>query len=389
MAVENAGILFYTEHRYYGQSLPHNHNSMSLENLKHLNLHQALADLACFIRYQKSHSANLTHSKVILIGGSYSGSMVAWMTQLYPELVTASWASSAPLLAKANFYEYMQFVGNSINLTYGHNCTQRLENGFNHLVKLFNTNKISKLLERLDACASFNASDLLDRISFFNGIGNYFALVVQSYSEYIPALCNTLMSLHSSDELALERFLERLYSGDDKRLREFRCQDFSYKAMLEVFSDVSDRSTGTRAWFYQTCNQFGWYTTTTTTNCSTSASSCMSFGSQVPVWYFEQLCRDTFGPGQTPAALAMGIAEMNAQFGGFEFNQSVVYRELFFTHGELDPWRALGHQLGNQAVIIAGYSHVEDLASVNVRDSVQMNLVKLRIMSFLRRHVAS
>ncbi|XP_064550977.1 putative serine protease K12H4.7 [Drosophila montana] len=384
MAVENAGILFYTEHRYYGQSWPYENDSLSLEHLKHLSLHQALADLAHFIRYQKSHSSNLTHSKVILVGGSYSGSMAAWMTHLYPDLVTASWASSAPLLAKADFYEYMQLVENSLNLSYGHNCTQRIERGLNHLVKLFNTNETTEFLKRLNACPSYNANNLLDRMTFFSGIGNYFALVVQSYSAYIPALCETLMSLHSSDEEALLKFLQLLYL-DDKRLGEYNCLDFSYKSMLQLFSEFSDRSSGIRAWFYQTCNQFGWYTTTSHIN-TTSTSS--TFGREVPLWYFEQLCRDAFGSGQTAAALALGIAQMNAQFGGLSFNQSVRYREVVFTHGELDPWRALGQQRGRQAVVIAGYSHVEDLTSINVRDSVPMNLAKLRVMSFLRRHIA-
>lgn len=82
----------------------HRDKSLSVEQLQHLTVQQALADLAHFIRYQKSSSANLTQSRVILVGGSYSGSMAAWMTQLYPELITASWASSAPLIAKADFY---------------------------------------------------------------------------------------------------------------------------------------------------------------------------------------------------------------------------------------------------------------------------------------------
>jgi len=34
-----------------------------------------------------------------------------------------------------------------------------------------------------------------------------------------------------------------------------------------------------------------------------------------------------------------------------------------------------------------GYSHVEDLASIRITDSVQMNLAKLRVMSFLRSHL--
>lgn len=82
----------------------HRKNPLSWEQLQYLTLEQALADLAHFIRYQKSNSINLSQSKVILVGGSYSGSMAAWMTRLYPDLISASWASSAPLLAKADFY---------------------------------------------------------------------------------------------------------------------------------------------------------------------------------------------------------------------------------------------------------------------------------------------
>ncbi|XP_034488476.1 putative serine protease K12H4.7 [Drosophila innubila] len=376
MAVENGGMLFYTEHRYYGQSWPHENNSLSVKDLTHLSLEQALADLAHFIRDQKSRNPKLTHSKVVLIGGSYSGSMVAWMTQLYPELFSASWASSAPLMAKSDFYEYMQLVNNSIQLSYGRNCTERLEKGLSHLVELFNSNKTTELLKKLNACENYNANDELDRISFFNGIGNYLALIVQSYRAYIPSLCHKLMTMQSSEEKALQRLLEQLYAADKL------CQDFSYQSMLQLFGEHTDQSTGTRAWFYQTCNQFGWYTTTIWANNS-------SFGGQVPLWYFQRLCRDAFGPGQKPNKLEAGIAQLNEQFGGLDFNQKERYRQVIFTHGQLDPWRAMGQQVGNQAIVLPGYSHVEDLASINVRDTVPMNLAKLRVMSFLRRHMAA
>ncbi|XP_034112359.2 putative serine protease K12H4.7 [Drosophila albomicans] len=378
MAVENGGMLYYTEHRYYGQSWPHENNSLTVAQLQHLSLEQALADLAYFIRYQKSHNPHLNHSKVILIGGSYSGSMATWMTQLYPELIAASWASSAPLLAKADFHEYMKLVSSSLQLSYGHNCTERLEMGLQHLVELFKANETESLLKALNACGNFNAMDALDRISFFNGIGNYFALIVQSYSTYIPVLCNALLRQQSSEEKALQNVLEQLYADDTQ------CQDFSYQAMLQLFEEHSDQSSGTRAWLYQTCNQFGWYTTTIS-----DSNSSSSFGSQVPLWYFEHLCRDSFGAGQTSSKLQANIARLNAQFGGIAFNQSERYREVIFTHGQLDPWRALGQQHGNQAIVLSGYSHVEDLTSINVRDTVSMNLAKLRVMSFLRRHIAA
>ncbi|XP_017967445.1 putative serine protease K12H4.7 [Drosophila navojoa] len=384
MAVENAGILFYTEHRYYGQSWPFENNNLTVKNLKYLSLHQALADVAHFIRYQKAQSADLTHSKVILIGGSYSGSMAAWMTHLYPELVTAVWASSAPLLAKADFYEYMQRVENTLTQSYGSNCTRRLERGLEHLVDLFNGNKTRDLLRRLNVCPNFNASDSLDRIAFFSGINNYFAWITQSYSTYLPQLCETLLSQHSSDAESLLTFLELLYTLD-QRWNAYYCQDFSYNSMLQLYNESSDHSSGSRAWFYQTCSQFGWFTTTGSGAINTT-SGHSTFGSEVSLWYFEQLCRDAFGPEQSPATLALGIAQMNSEFGGHDFDQSLRYRHVLFTHGELDPWRVLGCEQGRQALVIPGYSHVEDLASINVQDSVPMNLAKLRVMSFLRRH---
>ncbi|KAH8268389.1 hypothetical protein KR026_006212 [Drosophila bipectinata] len=416
MAVENAGMLFYTEHRYYGLSLPHGNKSLKVAQLKQLNLQQSLADLAFFIRYQKSENSELQDSKVILVGGSYSGSMVTWMTQKYPDLIAASWASSAPLLAKADFYgtfwfgfiwlsififgfclEYMDAVGSSVQLSYGQNCSHRITRGFEYLVKLFNENKVQTLLSKFNGCKDYDPENPLNRAAFFNGLGNYFALIVQSYRwvtsytkylgfknvyifrAYIPRLCESLMSLDSSDEVAFLKFLELLYS---EGRRSTACQDFGYSSMLQLFSEEEDHGSGTRAWFYQTCNEFGWYTTT-----QSKSSLSAAFANQVPLSYFEKLCQDVFGPEQTPQKLARGIRQTNLEFGGFGFNHSERYAQVIFTHGQLDPWRGLGQQTGGQAVVLTGYSHVEDLASIRITDSVQMNLAKLRVMSFLRRHV--
>lgn len=71
LASELNGTLFYTEHRYYGQSHPT--NNTSTENLRYLNIDQALADLAHFITYIKSSSPDFANSGVIMVGASYSG----------------------------------------------------------------------------------------------------------------------------------------------------------------------------------------------------------------------------------------------------------------------------------------------------------------------------
>lgn len=80
-----------------------------MENLRYLSARQALADLAHFIRQLKANEVGLAHTKVILAGASYSGSLVAWFAKLYPDLISAGWASSAPLVAKMDFRGKLDF----------------------------------------------------------------------------------------------------------------------------------------------------------------------------------------------------------------------------------------------------------------------------------------
>lgn len=71
LARELNGTLFYTEHRFYGDSHPT--SNTSTENLRFLSVDQALADLAHFIHHIKSSTPGLEKSGVVMVGGSYSG----------------------------------------------------------------------------------------------------------------------------------------------------------------------------------------------------------------------------------------------------------------------------------------------------------------------------
>ncbi len=76
---------------------------MSTENLVYLSSEQALADLAYFITAM-NEKFNLAHdTKWIAFGGSYPGSLAAWLRLKYPYLIHGSISSSGPLLAKADF----------------------------------------------------------------------------------------------------------------------------------------------------------------------------------------------------------------------------------------------------------------------------------------------
>lgn len=51
---------------------------MSYTNLQWLSVDQALADLAHFITQMKETTPGLENSGVVMLGGSYSATMVTW-----------------------------------------------------------------------------------------------------------------------------------------------------------------------------------------------------------------------------------------------------------------------------------------------------------------------
>lgn len=75
----------------------------STKNLVYLSSSQALADVAYFISAMNAELKLKDDVKWVAFGGSYPGSLAAWLRVKYPHLVYASISTSGPLLAKVNF----------------------------------------------------------------------------------------------------------------------------------------------------------------------------------------------------------------------------------------------------------------------------------------------
>ncbi|GLV36741.1 uncharacterized protein CBL_02424 [Carabus blaptoides fortunei] len=168
MARAHGGAMFYTEHRYYGQSFPV--DDLSTNNLRYLSTEQALEDVAKFIRDLKM-SEGYHNSKVVVVGGSYGANMAIWMRAKYPELVHAAWSSSAPVLAKVDFSEYAEVVSQSLSA-----CTDIIRNGVNEVQRLLQTTDgIQQVSHDFNICGTLDVNSLGDTSNFYKSIFSKFS----------------------------------------------------------------------------------------------------------------------------------------------------------------------------------------------------------------------
>lgn len=77
----------------------------------YLSSEQALADLAYFIEYVNIGYKFSNDTKWIVFGGSYGGSLAAWMRAKYPHLVHGAVSTSGPLLAQIDFEGSVIVIG--------------------------------------------------------------------------------------------------------------------------------------------------------------------------------------------------------------------------------------------------------------------------------------
>lgn len=77
---------------------------LSTKNLQYLTSHQALADLASFITEMNLKYSFPETTSWIAFGGSYPGSLAAWLRLKYPHLVHGAMSASGPLIAQVDFY---------------------------------------------------------------------------------------------------------------------------------------------------------------------------------------------------------------------------------------------------------------------------------------------
>ncbi|GJQ77977.1 hypothetical protein Trydic_g2338 [Trypoxylus dichotomus] len=370
IAEQHKGYMFYTEHRYYGYSYPT--VNMSTENLKYLSLDQAIADVAYFIQYVKANIEGLANSKVVVIGGSYSASMATWIRFKYPHLVNVGYASSAPVRAVADFYEYYEVTDHNIGLV-SQQCLDTIAEGISQLeVRLEAEGGITEMSERLYTCTTIQNIEPFRSFLFNIAIAEIFAGLVQyAGPTSIQDDCDQLLG-YSGD--SLDKLIEyiRAYYGND-------CID-DYDEFISQYSAVENTNDAWRPWLYQTCTEYGYYQTTT--------SNYQPFGDTFALDFFVNMCTDLFGQDFGNQILDTGIIRTNIFYGSL----TPEITKVVSVHGTVDPWHALGiledlNPLA-PAILINGTSHCADLSSIRDTDPPQLAAAKRRVQELVAEWLA-
>ena len=375
LAQEHNGLLVNVEHRFYGASFPT--NDTSVESLQYLTSDQALADLARLLQDLMAE-LETTDSKVVTIGGSYSGNLAAWFRLKYPSITTGSIASSGPVTADINFEEYMEVVDNSIVYYSGENCNAALQNAADELL----LKNYSTLYNDFLTCQLIRGDDDMS-ILLSNLMGNIQGVVQynnQSQPVNITGICKIMLDPSRSPYenfayLSREVFLNTSAPRHDAD--NGGCDDVNYDNTIDYLSNTSlAAADGARQWTFQTCNQFGYYQTTD------SANQPFHSWSLLNLEFYYEMCAAIFDgwsydPQQNWTNTAYGATNIAAT-------------NIIFPTGSIDPWHVLGvvdttvlPQSTEVPLLIEGTSHCADLRWPSETDPQSMKDARVQISGFV------
>ncbi|KAG6461332.1 putative serine protease K12H4.7 isoform X2 [Manduca sexta] len=382
-AKKHKALCINLEHRYYGESHPV--NDLSVKNLQYLSSYQALADLANFINAMNIKYKLNKDVKWIAFGGSYPGSLAAWLRLKYPHLVYAAVSSSGPLLAKVDFSEYFQVVVNALReKTSSEDCVLVLKEAHKQIDELIKS-KPEIIEKEFKVCKKFNIASSKDMKNFYNSIADDFADVVQ-YNED-----NRLSANKKYTNLTINTVCDMLTAKGDvpayKKLAVFNsiileksnqtCLDYSYDNMIKDLRNMTWGSEGGRQWMYQTCTEFGFY--------QTSSGATEVFGDNFKLEFFIQQCQDIFGKKYGADFIQRSAMWTNSDYGALDISVSRVV----FVHGSVDPWHALGitNSTNNDApaIFIRGTAHCANMYPPSEKDSIDLVEARLKIDELLTK----
>ena len=356
LAIEQRALVIALEHRFYGESWPT--LDMSVKSLAYLTSTQALGDLARFIRYISSYSpsqadkasspalalkASTAASKWVSFGGSYPGALAVWLKAKYPSLVSGTVGSSAPVYAETDFGQYAQVVGAALGngaIGGSASCVKVISAAAHEVAAAARAGQTSHFPAALRPCGSLDHA--LDLATYLASVfGNFQGTVqynLQGRPPYVSDLCTAVLNAPPEKPLQALAAATALFSPNASQPAcipsSFEKDTISPLANTSFSAAGCDRSCKSmRQWTWQTCNEFGYFQTTTIKGQPFSAF--VENG-----WRFvgAAVCERAFGlyGYSGPRADGAGLYA-NGEYGA----RRVLTPRTTMPNGNMDPWHAL------------------------------------------------
>jgi hypothetical protein len=139
------GIGIVWEHRFYGNSSPSGPVDINTpaEDFRFLTTEQSLADVVGFAKQFSLKSRGINESLTpdatpwVFVGGSYPGMRAAFMRNMYPETIYASYASSAPVQASVDQSFYFEPVWRGMQAYGFGNCSRAIQSATRYIDGVF------------------------------------------------------------------------------------------------------------------------------------------------------------------------------------------------------------------------------------------------------------
>ncbi|ORX96487.1 peptidase S28 [Basidiobolus meristosporus CBS 931.73] len=356
LAEATNGMIVGLEHRYYGKSLPTPQSTP--EDLRFLTVDQGLADFANFIR-KFTHEGVSPKTKWALVGGSYAGAQASWGRQKYPELIHAALASSGPVQAKADFYEY------DLALTEALPCAKHLHEVTKHIDGILDERDEEQIA---NLKTTFGLQNITDNADFAFAYTDILSGLVQYYRpakvDPIDTFCQPFDTAKTvQDKLNIwAQYIKDQIEGPDS------LHFYDYEGMNKNLSHDD-----TKSWYWQTCIELGYFQTAPREPLPRIRSKYCDLRQQV------NACEKIFGKKMTPE-----ITKFNRQHHGWH----VRTPKIFYTDGQIDPWRKLSVNSPNAPkrhdkpssplVVITKGSHCTDLGTNATTDTQSLKDARQR-----------
>ncbi|PYH99305.1 endoprotease endo-Pro [Aspergillus ellipticus CBS 707.79] len=354
-AQEIQGAVILIEHRYWGDSSPY--DNLTAETLQYLTLEQAVLDMTYFaetvkLSFDNSSRSNAKDAPWVMVGGSYSGALTAWVEDLAPGTFWAYHATSAPVESIYDFWQYFYPIQQGM----AQNCSKDVSLVAEYVDKVGKTGNITEQ-QSLKELFGLGALKHYDDFAAVLPIGPYLWQdndFATGYSDFF-AFCDAVENVEAGaavtpgpEGVGLAKALAGYAYWFNSTMLPDYCASYgywsdewsvacfdTYDASSPLFTDTSVGNAVDRQWEWLLCNEpFFWWQDGAPENTSTIVPRLVSaeYWQRQCALYFPEVNGYTFG-----SAVGKSADTLNKWTGGWDMTSNTT--RLIWTNGQYDPWR--------------------------------------------------